>query len=389
MKKNLLYILSAGLFSFSAFGQANFNQDAIVKQITSYIETKVLVTEPSQKLELEWNTGTSAFDSSEVSDYTYNGNGLLMEEFTREYDTSGVWKNFQKTNFFYTVNQMDSGYFYSWAGGVWALSLKYYFTYTPSGKMKTLSLVYNAGGTWISYINITNYYDGNDFSSGAFSSVMGAPSDSTTYTVDGTGNILTETSLKYESGAWVNNEFETNTYDGNNNKTQKITQEWNTLSSAYVNFSKENWTFNASNNETNYIRQNWNGSAFTDNSKTDSYYDGSGDLTYDLSQKFDGTNWVNNVKNVYNAGVTFPVAIVEASQSAHFVLSPNPTSGKFSILSSNTFNTVEIYNVLGEKVYQQIDNSDQPIDLSFQPKGIYFVQIKDGEKNFIQKLIVE
>jgi hypothetical protein len=50
---------------------------------------------------------------------------------------------------------------------------------------------------------------------------------------------------------------------------------------------------------------------------------------------------------------------------------------------------LEIYNTLGEKVYESAQNNDkQVIDLSTSPKGIYFVEIKIAEKN-IRKLLIQ
>jgi hypothetical protein len=73
---------------------------------------------------------------------------------------------------------------------------------------------------------------------------------------------------------------------------------------------------------------------------------------------------------------------------------PNPTSGRFTIKNIELKMTkckLEIYNVLGEKIYsksnydQQISNE---IDISNSPKGIYFVKIYDGEKFYSEKIMI-
>ena len=77
---------------------------------------------------------------------------------------------------------------------------------------------------------------------------------------------------------------------------------------------------------------------------------------------------------------------------------PNPSSnGKFTIEIKDskwklTDNKIEVYNVIGEKVFQsavslQITNTPIAIDLSEQPNGIYFTIIVSGEYKFYQKLI--
>src|ERR1051325_762081 len=54
---------------------------------------------------------------------------------------------------------------------------------------------------------------------------------------------------------------------------------------------------------------------------------------------------------------------------------PNPTTAKFSIEFSEKISCVSITNLLGEKVYAAKVNSEKTeVDLSSQPKGIYFVE---------------
>jgi hypothetical protein len=49
--------------------------------------------------------------------------------------------------------------------------------------------------------------------------------------------------------------------------------------------------------------------------------------------------------------------------------------------------SIEIYNVLGEKVYSR--NSKQTvfdIDISNSPKGMYFVKVSDGKRMLTNKI---
>ena len=70
---------------------------------------------------------------------------------------------------------------------------------------------------------------------------------------------------------------------------------------------------------------------------------------------------------------------------------PNPTSGIFTIQNSNLrLQSCIIKNLLGAFVYTQKSNlSNQiKIDLSTQPKGIYFVEITDINNNYLNKKII-
>jgi hypothetical protein len=90
------------------------------------------------------------------------------------------------------------------------------------------------------------------------------------------------------------------------------------------------------------------------------------------------------------------VGISESNKNnVHYKIYPNPNTGKFKIEippeSTNKIN-VEIYSLLGEKIFEKSD-LNQPgsneIDISEFPKGIYFVKVRDGEKSYSQKVVME
>lgn len=71
-------------------------------------------------------------------------------------------------------------------------------------------------------------------------------------------------------------------------------------------------------------------------------------------------------------------------------VSPNPTSGifQFSGFEIVRNSMLQIYNILGEKIYQsEITNPKSEIDLSNQANGIYFIKISDGKTILSKKII--
>ena len=69
---------------------------------------------------------------------------------------------------------------------------------------------------------------------------------------------------------------------------------------------------------------------------------------------------------------------------------PNPSNGLFVIKwdkGQGTMGELEIYNMLGEVIYQSLLQSE--IYLSNQPSGIYFVQVQVGERAYNKKLVVQ
>ncbi len=89
---------------------------------------------------------------------------------------------------------------------------------------------------------------------------------------------------------------------------------------------------------------------------------------------------------------------ISSSPTNSFNLYPNPNKGIFAVQSSliNGESTIEIYNVLGEKVYsnyQPLANNYQPktIDLSSLPSGVYFYRVLNNDKSLLGKgkLVIE
>ncbi|MBI4931123.1 MAG: T9SS type A sorting domain-containing protein [Bacteroidetes bacterium] len=71
---------------------------------------------------------------------------------------------------------------------------------------------------------------------------------------------------------------------------------------------------------------------------------------------------------------------------------PNPTDGKCTLVfaSGAKQSYIEIYNVMGEKIYSsQINSGKTEINLSKQPKGIYFLQIQSSGKTYNSKIVID
>lgn len=81
----------------------------------------------------------------------------------------------------------------------------------------------------------------------------------------------------------------------------------------------------------------------------------------------------------------------QSSENALINLFPNPTQGRFTINSNRRLNSVIVQNMLGEIIYTIPKNgsASNEIDLSDQPKGIYFVKVYTGERSYSEKLVVK
>jgi ELWxxDGT repeat protein len=84
--------------------------------------------------------------------------------------------------------------------------------------------------------------------------------------------------------------------------------------------------------------------------------------------------------------VTSSVADVELGDIVSVY--PNPSTGVFNLKSKSTLKeaSIKVYSIYGQVVFET-DKVVSEIDLSNQPAGVYFIQLKSGE-TFINKRIV-
>jgi hypothetical protein len=86
------------------------------------------------------------------------------------------------------------------------------------------------------------------------------------------------------------------------------------------------------------------------------------------------------------------VGIEEAGDAGSpLIISPNPAAGSFRITTAKDIAAVEIFNVIGEKVYSSAGNSaikEITVHADALSPGIYLVKVS-GEKMFTQKLVIE
>lgn len=87
-----------------------------------------------------------------------------------------------------------------------------------------------------------------------------------------------------------------------------------------------------------------------------------------------------------------PVGIDENKKAIDLNIYPNPSNGIITVETDELQGTqgqLEIYNVIGEKIYESAisQNNNSTIDISSQPNGIYFMQLKT-EKGIASKKII-
>ncbi len=101
-----------------------------------------------------------------------------------------------------------------------------------------------------------------------------------------------------------------------------------------------------------------------------------------------GSCWASTgCGTIYKLGLT--TGITENNEASDFSIYPNPCNGIFTIEGKENDYTIFITDILGQKIYQsEIKNNKAEIDLSRQPKGLYFMQITDENKSVVNKKII-
>ena len=110
------------------------------------------------------------------------------------------------------------------------------------------------------------------------------------------------------------------------------------------------------------------------------------------------TNSCGNSETYTEIIVIGPVGIQEDSLAENDLLSiyPNPSRGSFSLETGSAIKedlTIEIMNISAQLIYRKQYNNVAKIvcniDLSEQPKGIYFVKVKSEKNISVKKLILQ
>jgi hypothetical protein len=377
----------------------------------------------------------NAWVNSDQYAYTYDSSSNLTL-FTFQDWYGSVWENsYQYTYAYDSVNNLVSRIYQYWDGNSWVNEGQYNYTYDANNNKISEILVYGGYSSysytwtyntnhkqisefyespWGSYL-IRWIYDGN--SRKICEIYQGLSGDYTdkyrwNYFYDSHRNIQREEHWGWYNNAW-GKDFDYNylyTYNGNNNKESEIkTKDQGFFSKEYL----YKYAF-AYDNDTNLVSQftgGWLGNSWV-NYLHDTYtFDGNKNQTSHVYQELNESTWmmVDQWLSSYEddhfiAGKSYkhfnlndPETVVTDGDSTHyyfhtistaindfmanddnFNVYPNPSSGKFTISSESAIRAIEIYNLLGERVYIDSKFNDQTsyeINLSSQVKGIYIINI--------------
>ncbi|GGG34958.1 hypothetical protein GCM10010976_03300 [Bizionia arctica] len=122
--------------------------------------------------------------------------------------------------------------------------------------------------------------------------------------------------------------------------------------------------------------------------------DGAGDWTISITD-----NWsiITGVLNDWSIEIcASPTVSIAENTFEDFAIYPNPNNGSFNIMmntGSNKNINVEVYDIRGRSIFnntfETTSRFNQEITLNNAESGMYLVKISDGERQTIQKIVVE
>ncbi len=357
----------------------------------------------------DWN-GSDWVNSSRTS-FTYNGNDLLTERLSENW-TGSTWENNNRELFTYLGdNNLDTQTYQIWNGASWANTWKDTYQWNANNMpSETLKQTWN-GASWVNYTKSTFSYDAND---NPLDEVIylwnGAGWDNFVQylkTYDGSGNLTELLNQDWDPiDGWVNDWHQMYQYDGMNNRTEELGQTWDPINNQWINQSLSTSTYNSQNLVETTLFQLWNPGTGWENDEFITFtYDANNNLIMQTLQQWNGTDWENAMRMIYN---WIPVTGIDDEELAVnsyklFNNYPNPfnpsTIIKFHIELSGSV-TLTVFDVLGNDVAELVNrNLDTGnYEVQFTPEGlssgVYFykleVKASDGKKNFtgVKKMIL-
>ncbi|MGB5417549.1 T9SS type A sorting domain-containing protein [Algibacter sp.] len=134
--------------------------------------------------------------------------------------------------------------------------------------------------------------------------------------------------------------------------------------------------------------QDWDGTAWVDTDRQLNEYDGNGNNSVSTFEDGNTGAWVGYYKEVKDYSVVLPFNLsAETFDHELFKVYPNPVSDVLNISSSVPNVSMELYNVLGEKVSQAL-NSNQ-INVEGFKSGIYLLKVFNNTRSSTKKIVIK
>ncbi len=109
--------------------------------------------------------------------------------------------------------------------------------------------------------------------------------------------------------------------------------------------------------------------------------------TFDKTAEWD--TYVNNTCDGIGSHSITTLSNIDF-ESTEFTIYPNPSNGSVKINFENTNENyiVQVFSILGQKVFEKTYNNSSSLAINNLQKGVYFIKITNNSQSFTKKLIV-
>lgn len=437
--KNQVLIIAFSCFTIHVIAQNNLLPFNLIKGSVSYQSSSSgndqmyktgLTYKAGKQIKSQWNkqlnsltvTDTSLFTYNSLGNvtqilryygypnnparelFTYNSNGKVVSDTAIFWD-GNTYRYTRLDNYFYDVNgnQIDFISYGNRVGSTWSNGYKISDTWTNGNIAEETYQIWN-GSVWLNNTKFTNTWSNGNIIQQIFynwdtTSQAFIPSLKANYTFS-SGQCDSAISYNWNGTTWVTRDRLINLawhkWTGLFNYSEPIG--WTKQvpnGSGWKDTSRMNCTYDANGNKTHRLDEAKPGANFIKTyEETHTYqYDANNNILEDLQR-----NWIDsvtglrdNIKLNFSQYQAFSGIEQNNINEAAFLLFPNPGNGIIHLQIANNKNTsIAVFNLVGEKIYQSSDITLQAeIDLSAQPKGIYFVQLTSGNHLVNRKIIIE
>jgi hypothetical protein len=207
----------------------------------------------------------------------FNANNAVIKQ-TEKNRVSNAWVNYKEVSYTYNSSNKQTLIIEKrWVNDIWENFSKSEFVFNPTNlPLETNTYTWNnSNNTWM-------------------------PNQSVVKTFDVNGN---ETSVINKNAVltnWVNNTKAEMEYDANNNKTLNTNSIWDNTNMVWTKQNQQAMTYTASNKLATVERKNWNSgnNSFSPQLKESYTYNSSDLETQLLTQSWDGSSWINNIRTL-------------------------------------------------------------------------------------------
>ena len=357
--------------------------------------------------------------------------------FTNEYDTNGYliyaetmrwsddkWTNYSMTTYTYNdSNKIERILSKGWNGTDWINTEQKNYVYDDKNNPVIFYSQYWSGNTWNNLTqHLSNYDDDNNEVNVTIQNGDGnlwVNSGFVTSRYDTLGNLIFDSIQVWEVDSWVNSALYQIEFSSTNKRLSQHSQNW--VNGEWVESQYVTYHYNGIDSLENLLVEKWMNDNWVIDWERIYSYDDNDDLiktntnlwranewiplnlrryTYDKNHfqkssvllRFDaeGTLYVSGDSTHYYFSI-LSASNDLASEDERLKVYPNPSTGKFSISHTNA-ESVEVFNVNGERVYAKIFEKDQAsfqIDMGQCLPGIYFIKLQEGRQSFCRKIVVQ